>query len=740
MFLYNQSNQTTKPRILIIKGDRLFSPVWVSNPSKTYSQEVQKVTNLGDAQKILKLLEDDGKGGGDDAKSLRNSIKDYIDTDNSWKQVLNYLRGDFPFFNKAIVEVLYCAECQNIDDCTNKIQEKLIDDLGWDIFIYIGHSNETYCGNGKITPLKDEDQEIYINNHQLEDSFGIAIKQGLKVAVFASCNGFHIAQSLVKLGLPQVVFMKHEPRISAAAFFLEQLCYYLTNYKDIHESVILASQDLKKQQGSIYPSAYVLPSLFRHPQKDLYEFPQSWLKRFIREIKPTRLEAIAVTGLMFTSLLLPVQDLLLDFRRQTQAFYRDITNQLPQEPEYPPIRLLEIDLDSLKYARDELQIENLDPYKPSPMNREFLAKIVDKLTELDVNTIALNYFTYREEPKSELLYRSIENAINKNNTYFILPLHDQEESINPNVADSKLVLEGDASSFYQGYLTLPTFEQEDSKNQENNIEQDNENSNQKNKSDCVEVRKQPLAYLAAFSHIIKKNDPNNFPILNTKNSEENQNNCLTANILIKKSQESQNSEIKKYSNNKYQFWGLPILLDLTIPPNFVYETIPVKELLKDGLSNPEKQRIKEQIIIIASGGYEEAQDNFSIPLAIQYWCNPLINRKSKIEDCPKQFTGGKYQAYMVHHFLFNDGVVQIPDLWLIILAVIFSKTVFLMLKSTPQEKREQIRAKLKFLPFIYILISLQSYVSLSILLPYLFPSLIFWFYLAKLKPSLRYYL
>ena len=182
-----------------------------------------------------------------------------------------------------------------------------------------------------------------------------------------------------------------------------------------------------------------------------------------------------------------------------------------------------------------------------------------------------------------------------------------------------------------------------------------------------------------------------------------------------------------FSYSISQMWLHPII-DFSIPPKQVYQTVPAWKLLEQGLGN-DKKTSPSQIVIIVPGGYGEAgtgqdnQDNFELPAAMRYWRN---------QDNPYNtrgvLTGGKAHAYMTHHYLNNRMVIPIPDLWIIGLTIILGKITSLYLSNNPEQNR-------KYLILITIgyatisLITLQLYISsAAILLPWLLPTITFWLY------------
>lgn len=170
-------------------------------------------------------------------------------------------------------------------------------------------------------------------------------------------------------------------------------------------------------------------------------------------------------------------------------------------------------------------------------------------------------------------------------------------------------------------------------------------------------------------------------------------------------------------------WLHPIL-DFSIPPAQVYQSIPAWQLLEG--NSLQLRNLQQQVVMIVPGGYGESgvfpdgEDKFSLPAAIDYWfkqANPPVRRR--------RFTGGETHAYMVHNYLQQRLVVPIPDLWLIGVAILLGKGMIITLN-----KRQLRRALLMLLAgtAVYGLVGLQVYISGALLLPLVFPLVTFWTY------------
>jgi len=171
------------------------------------------------------------------------------------------------------------------------------------------------------------------------------------------------------------------------------------------------------------------------------------------------------------------------------------------------------------------------------------------------------------------------------------------------------------------------------------------------------------------------------------------------------------------------------IVDFSVPPNQIYHSIPAWQLLENQAI---PQSLQQQIVIIVPGGYDEAgitQDgednlkNSDLPLAVEYWRyqeNPLNTNRI--------LTGGEYHAYMVHHLLKQRLVIPIPDFWMVGIAILLGKTIYL-LRQRKQFSVLQWLILSSIITGLYGLVSLQIYMgATAILLPWFFPSIALWSY------------
>ena len=182
-------------------------------------------------------------------------------------------------------------------------------------------------------------------------------------------------------------------------------------------------------------------------------------------------------------------------------------------------------------------------------------------------------------------------------------------------------------------------------------------------------------------------------------------------------------------------FSLKPVIDFSLPPHQVYRSLTAWDFLERPLDDAALKALQGQVVIISSGGYDQADDNFSVPLAVSYW-RSIKNQTGQNNSTLRSqiFPGAAAHAYAVHHFLTRHTLLAIPDLWLIGIAAIVGKGITRLLVNQKHSQRQHLVWLSGGSTVVYALISLQSYVFASVLLPWLLPSALFWLYIL---PAMR---
>lgn len=169
----------------------------------------------------------------------------------------------------------YLEQLPGVDSSSLKILEEperdevfdwLEDAQGWDILFFAGHSSSENNGTtGRFyinrNPLPKRNN---LTIEQLKYSLETAIQNGLKLAIFNSCDGLGLAHQLANLQIPQIIVMREPVPDDVAHTFLK---YFLKSFSEgipIQRAVKTARQRLRRLELEL-PYATWLPVLYQHP-------------------------------------------------------------------------------------------------------------------------------------------------------------------------------------------------------------------------------------------------------------------------------------------------------------------------------------------------------------------------------------------------------------------------------------------------------------------------------------------
>ncbi|NEP01672.1 MAG: CHASE2 domain-containing protein [Symploca sp. SIO2E9] len=577
---------------------------------------------------------------------------------------------------------------EGVENLKEALAKEIADERGWDALFFMGHSEETEVTDGELAIAPN----TYVSIAQIKEYLTTAKEYGLRFCLFNSCDGLQIANRLADLGL-QVVVMREPIHDDVAHVFLRQFCQELARHEDVHNAMLTACWHLQHVEKLLYPSAYLIPSFFSPYGVEPFRFKRWGWRKILLPWIPTSRETIALGVLLILSTMVPVQDKLFDLRTWIQAIYRDKTqNLLPPEsqpvlPESQPVLLVGIDPASLRE-------EGIESPKINPMDRTYIAKLVKQLSKPEARVIGINYlFDILQKEDDLTLFQSITEAVKNHHTWFVFASEKQEHGhrakVTPSIASNKWSLQGDIT------LTIePSWEL---------ILPRNANC----EDDC------PFGYQLAQAQRLNKvsrslDSPQ--PQLNSLNDLQNQ--------VTKFLRNKQDDKIIPLTQADIPL-GLQPIIDFSIPPEHVYKYISAWKLFDQELA---LEKLDQKIIMIAAGGYDQADDNYSLPLAIRYWHS--IRNSNDINFERRSFTGSEAHAYMIHHILSQHVVVLVPTFWIFPIAAILGKVINLM-RQKQNWQQQKMRIGLIIFTLVYGVVCLQIYISVHFLIPWLLPSVTF---------------
>ncbi|NEQ98689.1 MAG: CHASE2 domain-containing protein [Cyanothece sp. SIO2G6] len=577
------------------------------------------------------------------------------------------------------------------------ICQTIADPQGWDILFFAGHSNEADVVTGHLSVAPHTTLSIY----ELQPYLQAAQANGLQFALFNSCSGLTIADALIEAGLSQVAILREPIHNRVAHAFLLQFLQALAHHDDAHTALQAACRYLKLEQHLTFPSAYLVPSLFRHPDSVPFHISRRGWRQELRRWCPGKRQAIALTTVALLSLIPGVQGALLSGRLLSQAIYRNLTGQMPTAP--PEVVLVQIDEASRR------ETTALAPI--SPINQAYLADIVDALRQHDATVVGIDYLLDLPNPEqSEVLATATRRAVDEMGMWLVFSAvleAGREVSVHPDspIADPNWALAGYTNA-PKWYMALPWGQE-------------------LCQQDC------PFPYVLAAAAAAA--DTPTFPqpdltrqtplrshlIQSLLNSERPAHQALVR---------RRNSSVTAISGRFGQRWLRPIL-DFSLPPDRVFERVSAYELLEERVDAQTAAAIAQSSVVIIGGvGYAEggvdplSTDISPNPAAIAYWRQ--WGRDDSIENT---FAGVEAIAYDVHHFLQSHYVIPVPALWMVGVAAIVGPA--LALYAVPQfQSRQQGIWILVGATVSYGWISGQLAIATGLLVPWWLPVVTVWIY------------
>jgi len=565
--------------------------------------------------------------------------------------------------------------------------KRIQDDRGWDILFFAGHSDDVVNPNGTFTLSPT----VTLAMNDLKEHIEQACNNGLQVAIFNSCSGLRIADSLVRMGI-QAVVMRERVRSDVAVRFLEFMTHHLLEFDDIHTALLKACQELRSLERIRFPSAHLLPSFFSPPNQLPYYIKTIGLKHRIKRWLPNRRESIALGVIVLLSQMIPIQDLLLDVRHLSQAVYRHATQQGVETTSTPPVQIVAINQASINQASET---EEYPDFQTVPIERQYLADIIQAVTQLKAEIIGVDYLLHESRPRQELLAESIRKAVELNEAWVVIGVDPKENFfVHRDTASSSWSLQGDML-FYNWLLQYPT------------------------ELPCQKIC--PFAYTTSMSHYLTQemNDDERSTLNLVPNlSGEGDFQAAVDSYLARHN--GQSTDIP-FLHRDHWTWGGDYLIDFSVPPSQIYQRVSSGALLNEGLSETD---LTSQVVLIGAGGYEDSEDKYSLPLSTRYWRR--VKPRTSEQEFPAVMTGVEIHAYMAHHFLEKHLIASIPTIWLLgVAAIVGRSTTFYMLEQRATSQQKKI---LLLMIFGAGLISLQLYISARIAIPWLFPSSLFVMY------------
>lgn len=280
----------------------------------------------------------------------------------------------------------------------SELDKLLWNQKGWDIFFFAGHSDSKGMEQtGKL--FLNADEQLSIN--QLRNSLKAAIKRGLKLAIFNSCDGLGLARALADLNLPQLIVMREPVLDKVAHTFLKNFLHTFSSGEPFYTAARHAREQLQGIETT-FPCASWLPVIFQNPT----ETPITWQKVREQELSPAparplqspvrrrQKRRIGVAQVLVASLAIAIPIISARALSVLQPLelpaYDYLMRSRPVAWDTQPAvdsRLLVVEITS----------EDIDRYR-YPVPDETLANVLERLNQHQPAAIGVDLHRYQENP------------------------------------------------------------------------------------------------------------------------------------------------------------------------------------------------------------------------------------------------------------------------------------------------------------------------------------------------------
>jgi ABC-type branched-subunit amino acid transport system substrate-binding protein len=152
-----------------------------------------------------------------------------------------------------------------------QLQEKLEDPVGYHILVYSGHSRSQLDGQIGFLLLNSQESPLAISDFR--ENLSVTIRNGLKLAIFNSCDGLGMARQIADLQLPQCIVMREPVPNEAAVEFLRRFFeQFARQDKSLIDAVRIARRGLEALHRNRFPGVMWLPTICIKPG----EHPLTW--------------------------------------------------------------------------------------------------------------------------------------------------------------------------------------------------------------------------------------------------------------------------------------------------------------------------------------------------------------------------------------------------------------------------------------------------------------------------------
>jgi len=303
----------------------------------------------------------------------------------------------------------------------------------WDILFFAGHSRSDDVAEQGSIYLNPSDR---LSLKELKHALQKAVRHGLQLAVFNSCDGLGLARELTDVQLPQLIVMREPvPDLVAQAFLRFFLAGYAQNVP-LYEAVREARDRLQTLEPT-FPCATWLPMIWQNPAVQ----PPTWQSLLGPLPEPPRLTRTtwrtALGSSLAIALLINLMRLLGGFQAvELQAFDQLMRLRPAQAPD-PRLAIITIDDEDIEQQRQKYDLKGVS------LSDAALSRLLEQLEKYQPRVIGLDvYRDFAADPKETGLLRRLSQM---ENLVGVCKVSDRE--LDPNGIRPPAEIPGDRMGF-----------------------------------------------------------------------------------------------------------------------------------------------------------------------------------------------------------------------------------------------------------------------------------------------------
>lgn len=292
------------------------------------------------------------------------------------------------------------VESANARNFAREFIQKLRRTQGWSILFFAGHSG-VKNDRGKIYL----DEQVYLEVDQFKNALSDAVNNGLKIAIFNSCQGFDLASEAVKLNIAASIYMQEEIPDRVAQSFSKYLLSYYSDGLSLYDAFRKAKSNL--EEFTELPGIKCLPKIiYRNPMEEPYTWKELQGKRHKNKIEvqqsvnQSSLLAVMMISILVSVVVTGLRSLGFLEHWELQA-YDHLMRMRPDEG--LDSRLLLVTVDA-----EDVAAQPIEERKDKSISDRSMEQLLQKLEQYQPRLIGLD--VYRENPV-EAKYQDLANRL-----------------------------------------------------------------------------------------------------------------------------------------------------------------------------------------------------------------------------------------------------------------------------------------------------------------------------------------